>query len=553
MNAWLAARGAVRSWMLAATLAVGAALLASPRPIAAADDEKPMQITAKLVAASGDAPAKLEITAVIAPHYHTYSITQPKGAGPQPDVIKVEPSPQFTLGAFTASPEPKKEYDPNFKAEIETHYDRVVWSAPLTLAEGVSLEQVTASGEVKYFVCRESNCQMGKAKFTAALSGESANKPAPAPAPSESPTPLRTGLNLPGATFDFAPNSATPNVPAAPVAAAASNAPAAGETEYRGMNAKVAVKGMAYPSKVRPGDVVYVTLQATPDEHFHVYPLEANDDVVGYKPTLLTLSETGGFTPGATTSTKPAIEHDLPAGKLSYYTGPVAWTVRLDVPKDAAPGEHRIQGSIGMMACSDEGCDAPRGTQFTATITVGESQDVSPVLLAFTPAKYRDVSNLIKGGSFNAGRGPIAVAANAAETPAAVAPVQRSQPAPAVARAPVGEYQIKEVGGVALKGLPMILAAAFLGGFILNFMPCVLPVIGLKLMSFVSQAGENRVRVFFLNVAYSLGVLSVFMVLATLAAVFNYGWGEQFTNKWFTIGLASLIWVMSLSFLGVWE
>ena len=55
-----------------------------------------------------------------------------------------------------------------------------------------------------------------------------------------------------------------------------------------------------------------------------------------------------------------------------------------------------------------------------------------------------------------------------------------------------------------------------MGGFILNFMPCVLPVIGLKLMAFVQQSGDSRGRVFALNVSYTLGLVSVFMVLATM-------------------------------------
>ena len=70
-----------------------------------------------------------------------------------------------------------------------------------------------------------------------------------------------------------------------------------------------------------------------------------------------------------------------------------------------------------------------------------------------------------------------------------------------------------------------VLAFALLGGFILNFMPCVLPVIGLKVMSFVQQAGESRRRVFTLNLWYALGLMSVFLVFATLAVFMGHGWG----------------------------
>ena len=72
-----------------------------------------------------------------------------------------------------------------------------------------------------------------------------------------------------------------------------------------------------------------------------------------------------------------------------------------------------------------------------------------------------------------------------------------------------------------------VLGFALLGGFILNFMPCVLPVIGLKIMSFVNQSGESRSKVFSLNLWYSFGLLTVFLVFATLAIFMGLGWGQQ--------------------------
>ncbi len=98
-----------------------------------------------------------------------------------------------------------------------------------------------------------------------------------------------------------------------------------------------------------------------------------------------------------------------------------------------------------------------------------------------------------------------------------------------------------------------VLAIAFFGGFILNFMPCVLPVIGLKVMSFVQQAGESRGRVMALNLWYVAGLLSVFMVLATLAVVFRQAWASQFNNTTFNIVLTAVVFAFALSFLGVWE
>jgi thiol:disulfide interchange protein len=97
------------------------------------------------------------------------------------------------------------------------------------------------------------------------------------------------------------------------------------------------------------------------------------------------------------------------------------------------------------------------------------------------------------------------------------------------------------------------LGSAFLGGLILNIMPCVLPVISLKIFSFLQQAGEHRSRVFVLNLWYSAGLLAVFMVLAALAATAGLAWGEQFTLPWFKVLMTAFVFVMALSFLGVWE
>ena len=53
--------------------------------------------------------------------------------------------------------------------------------------------------------------------------------------------------------------------------------------------------------------------------------------------------------------------------------------------------------------------------------------------------------------------------------------------------------------------------------------------------------------------SYSLGLFSVFLGLATLAAFFNPGWGEQFTLTWFKVTMTILVFAMAFSFLGVWE
>jgi len=48
---------------------------------------------------------------------------------------------------------------------------------------------------------------------------------------------------------------------------------------------------------------------------------------------------------------------------------------------------------------------------------------------------------------------------------------------------------------------------AFVGGLILNLMPCVLPVIGLKVMSFVEQSGHSRANALQLNLWFAAGIV----------------------------------------------
>jgi thiol:disulfide interchange protein len=120
-------------------------------------------------------------------------------------------------------------------------------------------------------------------------------------------------------------------------------------------------------------------------------------------------------------------------------------------------------------------------------------------------------------------------------------------------KAPVDTTKVAAAHSADEKSLATVVGFAFLGGLILNLMPCVLPVISLKLLSFLEQGGESRARVFALNLWYAVGLLSVFFVLATLAATVGLTWGEQFSLPWFKVTMTAVVFVMALSFLGVWE
>ena len=98
---------------------------------------------------------------------------------------------------------------------------------------------------------------------------------------------------------------------------------------------------------------------------------------------------------------------------------------------------------------------------------------------------------------------------------------------------------------------------ALLGGLILNLMPCVLPVMGMKLNS-ILQAGSDRrvIRLRFL--ATSAGILTSFMLLAAMVtglklAGASLGWGIQFQNPWFIGLMVTVTFLFALNLFGTFE
>ncbi len=99
---------------------------------------------------------------------------------------------------------------------------------------------------------------------------------------------------------------------------------------------------------------------------------------------------------------------------------------------------------------------------------------------------------------------------------------------------------------------------AFVGGLILNIMPCVLPVIALKILGFVSEAKSEPRRVRKLGLIYALGVLLSFLALAAVvigvkAAGHHAGWGMQFGSPVFIVCLTTLVTLVALNLFGVFE
>ena len=113
-------------------------------------------------------------------------------------------------------------------------------------------------------------------------------------------------------------------------------------------------------------------------------------------------------------------------------------------------------------------------------------------------------------------------------------------------------------GGNADMSVLVLLLFAFLGGIILNLMPCVLPVLSLKLFSLIKQAGESRGRLLTLGGATTAGILASFWILAAVVAAVkagggSAGWGMQFQSAGFIAFMTVILTAFAMSFFGVFE
>ena len=105
-----------------------------------------------------------------------------------------------------------------------------------------------------------------------------------------------------------------------------------------------------------------------------------------------------------------------------------------------------------------------------------------------------------------------------------------------------------------------VLGGMFLGGLILNLMPCVFPVIGIKIMGFVQQAGEDRRKIIIHGLVFTVGVLASFFVLAGILFAVRQavggdavGWGYQLQQPWVVLSLMLLMFLLAMNLYGVFE
>ncbi len=470
-------------------------------------DEGELDVAASITKPERGQPAQLVISADVPDGWHIFSTTQKPG-GPLKTKIKLDASKDFKLaGEFKADPAPKVSKSAAYgDLPIETHEGHVTWKAPIDVAAGADLASLKISGAVTAQRCQgEEKCLPPKSfKFKATVEEGTKKEEAGEAVP---PAAARGGSQGP----------------------------------FHPAGAHVVLNGWLEPAGAAPGSTANLVISAEPTDGYHVYAWAGHDPraIGAGKPTLIVLTDTSGFRymlpqPSAKPLEKPA---EGSSGTVRYYDSPVRWTIPIEVPASAKPREYPIEGIVGIHTCNDIiGCDLPQAAQFKATLIVGGAARGGPAPISFRPASYTQAVRLTEPEASGSESVASATTPGVAVATAAGRSLDSSKPAPP-AEEPLD--------------LKIVLLSSLLGGFILNFMPCVLPVIGLKLLSFLEQGGKSRAHVLALNLCYTLGLLAVFMVLAALNTSIGLAWGERTTG--FNIGLTAVVFVMALSFLGVWE
>ena len=269
---------------------------------------------------------------------------------------------------------------------------------------------------------------------------------------------------------------------------------------------KAAVELLADRTAYEPGETARVAALLDIEEGWHT---NSNEPTYDYLiPTEVRLRPPAGW-PEATEIRYPPGEMKSFAfadEPLSVYEGEVAVLAPVVVPVAAAPGEHVVAASVTYQACDDRSCLPPVTVERTVALTVGPGGE----------------------GTDHAAFGVTALP-----------PAERGR-----AAAPAS--------------LAVMLLLGLVGGLILNAMPCVLPVLSLKVFGLVQSAGRGRRHVVVGGLATAAGILLSFWALALLAIAAKaaggaVGWGVQFQEPGFVAALAVVMVLFSLNLWGLFE
>ena len=356
-----------------------------------------------------------------------------------------------------------------------------------------------------------------------------------------------------------------------------------------------AVRLVADASAVAPGDALEVALRIEAEPGWHVYWINPGDSGL---PVEVAWTLPRGATAGPLRF--PAPERLDVAGLTSYaHSGTTDFLSRLAVP-DGAVGRFDIRAEASYLICADVCLPATAevrlsvpiaaATRRTSTLdaalaalpvssagwaATAAASDSTIALRLVPPAGwpgdwrsaqfFADTAGVVRHAAAQTfvrdpapaqagGDGWVVVLAGSGRVPARLGGVLVAAGAPAVQI----EAPVASAPATPGRGLWAALGLAFVGGLILNLMPCVFPVLSLKLLSVAggreADAGERRRA----GLAYGVGVVVSFwalagVLLALRAGGATLGWGFQLQSPPVVAALAALMTALALNLLGVFE
>ncbi|WP_243358154.1 protein-disulfide reductase DsbD family protein [Fundidesulfovibrio terrae] len=277
-----------------------------------------------------------------------------------------------------------------------------------------------------------------------------------------------------------------------------------------------------------PGGGLVAVLWLTPGQGYKTY---GNEPSEAGMPTRVqaTLTPRGTPLPVLYPPGKATLDLFEKDKTVAVYDGPTPIFVPL--PADAPP-EFGLEAKVSLLACTDTSC-----WPMSIETTFSSKEAPSPAPADKQPwwGRFADLAR------------------QSPSTPVLESVAKAAPAATDWTFSPRSASPRLEVNGL-LKALPL----AFLAGFILNLMPCVLPVACLKLSSLLAacsldQGCDRHAKIRSHNVFFALGILAYFCVMAVVLGAAEMAWGQLFQQPGLILGAAAVLFSMGLSLFGVFH
>jgi thiol:disulfide interchange protein len=349
----------------------------------------------------------------------------------------------------------------------------------------------------------------------------------------------------------------------------------------------VQVTVLAEKEAIRPGTAFWVRVELTHDSGWHTY--WKNPGEIGAA-TTISWKLPKGFEVVKSTWSSPQAYSSL-GEEFFGYEGKTHFFAKISVDPKVKEGRYSFTALVSALACSEESC-YPVEEELTQSISISKAASTSTSF--FSPPSHKVETAEKKGSSYQVelslgslpfepqeiafvpategGKKEILLPKNIEKKGSghyvfSLHPksVDTSEEGLLVFSSPQSGHHIAQIAFPKEADSPSFSSSffllcffAFTGGALLKLMPCVLPVIALKILSFVKLGGENPRKIALHGAAFCAGVIASFWALAAVLLLLKaygtqVGWGFQLQNPYFLSFLSLLIFTFSLSLLGVFE